>query len=363
MVLLLVSAVFTNISSKKAKADPSLSPTDRPFSVISEYTTGDVEVVSNGGSKSEMFGEIVDTATSERAQSVVDCKDAKKNSGIPLLLKSPSGSGSGTKTVSPKHTERTKEVSRSNSSSSPSSACRLNTPGTQSLEAQFKFKKRRLELMMKELTAKQKPIQDLYQGLLELKKRLDDAGINVKLSDVTLPIFDGQQKEEEPKKEIDPIQLDNIKNAIKRIPHNLMEFSKDLIHKRSAILQMLDHDPELIKEHLSVYEREGYEIESSLQQLFHDQEKKFSELVAFLQKIVESSNVSLHVPDFNEHLQKDLDRTKLLLKKKDDMLAEVNAVVKQLQAELTKKGGVEDEAVRNRQTVHELKHRIRVSIL
>lgn len=210
---------------------------------------------------------------------------------------------------------------------------------------------------MKELTNKQKPIQDLYQTLLDLKKKLDDAGVKVKLNELNLGIKDA----EEPKREMDPVEIENLKSVIRKIPSTLLEFSRDLVRKRSTMLQMFHHDPELVKEHMSVYEREGYELENSIQQLYNDQEQKIADVVAFLQNVVESSNITLNVPEFNDSLQKEYDRVKSLLRKKEDLLNEANSTVHQLQAELAKKMTVEDEAMKSRQTVYDLKHRIRVS--
>lgn len=303
------------------------------------------------GSKPDLLS---DVNAYEHVQSLGGSPKRSSNSGIPLPLKS---GGSGGKSGSP----RVKGSCRSTSSSSPSSV-RLNSHATQSLEAQFKFKKRRLELMTKELTSKQKPIRDLYQVLVDIKNKLEEAGIVVELND--LPGLASKNADfaggESCKNKIDPRQLENLKSSIKRIPMGMLEFGRELIHKRCAILHLLGHDPELVKEHMSVYERESDEIENHLQHLFQEQEQKISDLVSFVQNVAESSNLTLQIPEFNDTVEKELERTKSLLKKKEEQLLETTLKLQEVQTELAKKTTVEEEVSKHKQTVHELKHRIRV---
>ncbi|XP_022902540.2 putative leucine-rich repeat-containing protein DDB_G0290503 isoform X1 [Onthophagus taurus] len=65
------------------------------------------------------------------------------------------------------------------------------SPTRNTNEYQFLAKKKRLELLKKDLESKQKPILDLYNGLIELKKKIESNGVVVPLETVKLIDFGG----------------------------------------------------------------------------------------------------------------------------------------------------------------------------
>lgn len=107
---------------------------------------------------------------------------AKASSSIPLPVKSPK-SASPTKVSSHILSRNLSKHSRPGSATltRPSQVTNRHT-----LEIQFINKKKRLNLLKKDLIEKQKPVLDLYQNLLQIKKRLEELGKVVQLEEVKL---------------------------------------------------------------------------------------------------------------------------------------------------------------------------------
>lgn len=125
---------------------------------------------------------------------------SKVSSSIPLPVKSPGRgnqgvSGTATPIKVPSHV-----LSRNFSRHSRPGSATLSRPSQitnkHTLEIQFINKKKRLTQLKKELMEKQKPVLDLYQNLVQIKKRLEELGKVVQLEEVKLlPVEEEKEKQ------------------------------------------------------------------------------------------------------------------------------------------------------------------------
>lgn len=343
---------------------------------IPEYTEGEADLPTEA-SKSEVFKDAKSESAKEseedrklEMQGIKEDKsdkDIKKaaSSCIPLpTMKTTS------RPITPK--QKTPDVVKK--IMKPQSSVRLTTAAKVSLETQFRNKKRRLDLLKKELTLKQKPMMELYQGLLDLKKKLEQNGASVQLEEINFidckdEGFKKFERLSSPTSsisskrlvtKIDEYALESLKETILQIPMTFMSFCKDVVRKRSEMLEIMNDSPHIVQERLPMYIKEDKDIQSNLESLYSEQEKRVNELIKFFHTVVESCNVSLEIPKIGNEAENEIKNLKEQLAQKEEMLKRENNLVTEMQKELFKKSAVEEEAAKTKQHVTELRHKIRV---
>lgn len=136
---------------------------------------------------------------------------------------------------------------------------------TQSLEVQFTNKKKRLQLMTKDISERQQPIMELYEELAIMKQRLNLLGKNVNLKDIKILTFEQikeqkrqqQQVEKEkekhqrgsgeniPKKFRD--ELERQKQISEEVTSQVLELNKKLDDKDVIYIKELNQKDMFIK--------------------------------------------------------------------------------------------------------------------
>lgn len=215
---------------------------------------------------------------------------------------------------------------------------------------------------------------ELYQGLLDLKKKLEQNGTSVQLEEINFidckdEIFRKLERSSSPTSsisskrlitKIDEYALESLKETVLQIPMTFMSFCKDVIRRRSEMLEIMNDSPHIIQDRLSMYIKEDKDIQSNLESLYSEQEQRVSELIKFFHTVVESCNVTLEVPKFGNVSEIEVKNLKEQLAQKEEMLKRENNLVTEMQKELFKKSSVEEEAAKVKQQVTDLKHKIRV---
>ncbi|GJQ81192.1 hypothetical protein Trydic_g23361 [Trypoxylus dichotomus] len=161
---------------------------------------------------------------------------------IPLPLKN-SASKQSTKTTPRSKSEQTSE-------------CKLVASPKRTLELQFLTKKKRLDQLRKELELKQKPVFELYEALIQIKRKLEESGKAVPLETIKLvdyeyladkpaipavtetPACDGEMVKSDVT-ELTAEFLNNIKLEMSAIPQTCLDFGSYLIKQRAEIIKYL----------------------------------------------------------------------------------------------------------------------------
>lgn len=244
------------------------------------------------------------------------------------------------------------------------SLIRLGTTAKQSLEIQFKTKKKRLDMLKKELVGKQKPILELYQALVELKKKLEQTGTHTHLEE--LKFIDCEYKEEADanaggEAKSDSQALEALRVLVEKLVSPVLSYCKDVIVKRADILETLETNPDVAKARISSLKMEGEEMEKNLEEMRNEQEKNVMSVVNYFQKALECSNTTLEVPSqFRD--EDEIEQLKQLLQDKERQLFEANRLAQELQDEARKKTSVQDELNKYKHHANDMKQKIKVGI-
>lgn len=217
-------------------------------------------------------------------------------------------------------------------------------------------------MLKKELVGKQKPVLELYQALVELKRKLEQAGTHTHLEE--LKFIDCEYKgEADPNAsgevKIDPQALAALRTLVEKLVSPILNYCKDVIVKRADILQTLETNPEIAKARIPSLKIEGEEMEKSLEVIREEQEKNIVSVVNYFQKALESSNTTLEVPlQFTN--ENEVQTLKQLLEEKENRLFEANRLAQEMQDEVRKKRSVQDELHKYKNHSNEMKEKIKV---
>nr|CAI5844156.1 unnamed protein product [Callosobruchus analis] len=193
------------------------------------------------------------------------------------------------------------------------------TTGTSSkhtLEVQFINKKKRLAQLKKDLLEKQKPVLDLYQNLVQIKKKLEELGKNVQLEEVKLMNYDGDA----PKRpetdgggeSISPEIIIGMQTSIEEIPRTLMDICKNLLGRRNVIVELLESitksevDVSSLTEQIDTLKQEGQQLQSHLDVVLSEHHNKIKEIVTNWQTLLNDKNhviTNAKVGDLEEKLK------------------------------------------------------------
>lgn len=251
-------------------------------------------------------------------------------------------------------------------SSTNTSLCSKQDQAKRSLEIQFTSKKRKLELMKRELVEKQKPILDMYESLLTMKKGLEDNGKAVVLGTLKLIEFDEKGKREEKenltgggeivkKSSVDPNVINEMKLTMKQIPLSLLDVCKSIMDKRAAIISLLEteqfNDKDTMLKQVDLLKKESCIIEKHIEDTFATQEKQVTELLENWQKILSSASSN---NDVEEQLRKEI-------AKQEKTLTEITADLQKAQMQL-KDADNRKELMKAEEDIITLQEKITVSL-
>ncbi|KAJ8936875.1 hypothetical protein NQ314_012139 [Rhamnusium bicolor] len=283
----------------------------------------------------------------------------KPSSSIPLPVKSPK---------SPPSKVPSQPLSRSiNRSSRPSSVTLNRTSqvtNKHTLEIQFINKKKRLGLLKKDLVEKQKPVLDLYQNLLQIKRRLEELGKVVQLEEVKLmpynEIQDSAAEVDGRGENISPEVVVGMQSSIEEIPKTLMEICKNLLSRRAVIVDLLESvtksevDVGDLSDKIETLKVEGTQLQNNLDAIISEHEKKINELVINWQALLndkKSMNTNSKIEDLEDKL-----------KAQDKLTQESNQVILDLQRKLDDKRSSHEKSVAElNNVIYTLKEQIIVS--
>lgn len=281
-----------------------------------------------------------------------DTSDARKTSGIPLRKTTNSRT---TNPSSPKVAAK-KGTSSPPSQSASSFSVRLGTTAKQSLEIQFTTKKKRFDMLKKELVGKQKPILELYQGLLELKRKLEQNGTHPHLDE--LKFIDCRLKEEGSEGKVDLQALEALRSVVQQLGAPLVNYCTHIIDKRANILQTIETNPDSLRDTLPTLQSENAELERSLGELRKQQEKNVADIVDCFRKVMEGSNVTLELPRAID--VEEVEDLKAQLREKESKLYEVSKLLQEAREEAHKRSATAEELHRSKHYTVELKQKIKV---
>lgn len=235
-----------------------------------------------------------------------------------------------------------------------------------SLEIQFASKKRKLELMKRELTEKQKPVLDMYKALVNIKKSLDEGGKIVPLINIKVVEFDEKGEklnqilagglELGKKLPVDPNLINDMKFTMKQIPLSLLEVCRSIMDKRAAIITLLEtekfDDKTNALKQIDLLKKESTLLEKHVEDAFASQEKQVAELLENWQVILNSAtNVSGNT---EEKLRKEL-------AKQEKTLAEITADLQKAQMQLKETDG-HHEILKAEEEIITLQEKIKVHL-
>lgn len=157
-----------------------------------------------------------------------------------------------------------------------------------------------MESLKKELSEKQKPVFELYQNLLSMKKKLEESGKPVTLENIKFIDCEGSstcikvaRKSDFPAGELNIKCIKSMQDALKEIPNSLTEVCKNLLNKRGALLEVLEKitDPHTNREffvnQLEIHKRESRILERSVHEVMQMQEKQVGDFVKTWQNVLQ----------------------------------------------------------------------------
>lgn len=218
--------------------------------------------------------------------------------------------------------------------------------------------------MEKELTEKQKPVMDLYQNLVQIKKRLEELGKIVYLEEVKLMSYNETTElpESGDGREIFSSEIvNNMQKSIEEIPKTLMTICKNLLGRRNVIVELLENivnsevDVADLRDQIETLKTEGIQLQSNLDVVINEHAEKIKEIVKNWQKLLnEKTNIgtSAKVEELQEKL-----------KVQERLTEESKNVVHELQKRLDdKRGGHERYVNELNGVIHALRDQITVSV-
>ncbi|KAF2880912.1 hypothetical protein ILUMI_25261 [Ignelater luminosus] len=265
--------------------------------------------------------------SSEPRTNGTTCKAS--SSGIPLRIKQQQNSPRPNVVNTPRKASP-RVSSKSNVTSirsNENSAVKLESPkiispaARRNLEMQYQLKKKRMDQLKKEITDRHKLLTDSYQALIQLNKKLEEAGKSYPLDElkpnITVVSIEESKSDNEPapppppqsasamemsgggedvqKAKIDPNTVHNMKETIKQIPITLLDMCRNLISKRLAVVNILDKvstnsiEQDELQQNIQDIKEENASLEKTLDDIFDEQEKNVMDLVEKWQSLLMNS--------------------------------------------------------------------------
>ncbi|CAH1962431.1 unnamed protein product [Acanthoscelides obtectus] len=235
------------------------------------------------------------------------------------------------------------------------------TSSKHTLEVQFINKKKRLAQLKKDLLEKQKPVLDLYQNLVQIKKKLEELGKHVQLEQVKLMNYDGDAPKHPESdgggESISPEVIIGMQTSIEEIPRTLMEICKNLLGRRNVIVELLESvtksevDVGSLTEQIETLKQEGQQLQSHLDVVLSEHHSKIKEIVANWQTLLNDKDhviTNAKVGDLEEKL-----------KSQENLTEEARHQIAELQKKLDDKRNGHDRYVAElNNVIHGLKDHI-----
>lgn len=227
----------------------------------------------------------------------------------------------------------------------------------------FLAKKKRYDTMRKDIQGKQKPLLDLYNALLDLKKKLSENGEQVSVK--PMPPFenDSELKPKTHSVEVEANEdltekvsnvntqiLDDVKKSVEEIRVNAVELCKNMMEKRNNLLvafeniAILDGNSKALLHELELHKNENVALEAFLSKNIENQEEELKEMVEKLTnlKLITTPVVQQTIrppaeprEDFSKELQQRLKEIKELedkIKQSEKQLSQTQKDLKAAQA-------------------------------
>ncbi|CAG9764785.1 unnamed protein product [Ceutorhynchus assimilis] len=222
------------------------------------------------------------------------------------------------------------------------------------LEIQFINKNKSYLRMKQDLEGKQKPVLDLYKNLTQIKMRLEDLGKTVRLEDVKMVSVSeyGNTSSEGTPGNLSKEVVEEMVISIEKIPKIFSDVCKNLLTKRSLMIELLDSVSKSEINNSDVSDRidslkiESTQIQISLDNIITDIQTKITDLTA--KWSVASSN---HQSDDEA---KELD---IKYKEQQKLMLEWNLVISNYQKK-SEAGKVALE--KSNKTIHALEDKIKM---
>lgn len=227
------------------------------------------------------------------------------------------------------------------------------------LEVQYLNKHKRLLQYKKELVEKQKPVMELYQNLLEIKRQLADFGKIVELEEVKFvigvdagatatPVASNKSPVEADRSRGDGVSeemVQSMRDSIETIPQTLMGVCQNLVSRRDAIVELLEcvsqaeFDKTDLPERIVSLKDEGVELKRSLDLLIRESRERIAELVGNWHQLLEQRHsVAVGEGERIRELEQQL-------KHKEQLVADSRQLIVDLQKKLDEKRQVHEQAV------------------
>lgn len=214
-------------------------------------------------------------------------------------------------------------------------------------------------MLKRELLGKQKPALELYQALVELKKKLEQSGAYVHLDE--MKFIDCEYNTQQQPKHSSPA-MDALKAVIEKFMSPVMDYCKSLMLKRADMLQSLETNPDALKNSVAYLKLESEKMEKQLEDMRKEKEKNLTNMINYFEKALESSNTTLEVPSHFEE-KEDTEQIKQVLKETEQKLVETNKFAQDLQNDVRKKNAMIDDLNKYKHHVNDLKQKVKVNLL
>lgn len=215
---------------------------------------------------------------------------------------------------------------------------------TRSLEMQFHQKKKKLEVLKKDVIDKQNNLIEMHEALSQIQKKLGANGksrsnledfkvINFgdlnklcKSEEVSTSSLTGSTVENK----LDPEMVQKMKDTVKQIPFSLLQVCKKLMAKRLHLIDILrdmssSQSESDISQHIESLKEETANLESMLEETFELQEKHVGELVEKWKILLQGNGDVSAYSDRIEMLQEKLKEKE---EKVTELLCEIQEVRK-----------------------------------
>lgn len=296
---------------------------------------------SSGASSSEVFSSLSPKPYAKRPKS---CRTSPPNSShlksalhlssIPLPVKS---SG-------PIKIQSLVKNTQSSSRTTSQSVSRTSTVlSRHTLEKQFLHKNKEYMKMRTDLLEKQRPVLEMYQKLVKIKKQLEKLGKLVTLEDLKfIPFTECKQplKIEGGGEDVPTEVITEMKKSVSEIPRTLEEVCRNLLSRRNLIINFLESivtsgvDTSALSERIETLKTEGQNLQESLDGIIAEHQEKIDRLVDNWKALLSMKQTNNKVSDLENQL-----------KEQERLTQESQQTIKELKKKLDEKRGSHDTSI------------------
>ncbi|XP_050305465.1 golgin subfamily A member 6-like protein 7 [Anthonomus grandis grandis] len=200
------------------------------------------------------------------------------------------------------------------------------------LEIQFINKNKRYVQMRNELLEKQKPVLDLYQNLLQIKKQLEKHHKTVQLDDIKLLSYhdyNNRLNSYGGGESLSPQVVAGMKSSLEDIPKTLIDVCQNLLSRRALIVDLLESitksevDLSEVSGRIESLKTEGQMLQNSLDAIIEEHQTKINELVTKWRMLLNAKNNNAKA-----------DELELKLRAQEKLTYESAHVIRELQKKL-----------------------------